>query len=115
MPPAKNINYKVITEVREQATSSQDRPQQILGNALQGVPDAVAAQLPLLGTMRRNVRRQRRAAGNVLPVPATLADLPNPLPQQYTTTKAGDPFLRYDSSDQDRVLIFATDERLVLP
>ena len=112
--PAKNIKYKVITEVREQATSSQDRPQQILGNALQGVPDAVAAQLPLLGTMRRNVRRQRRAAGNVLPVPVTLADLPNPLPQQYTTTKAGDPFLRYDSSDQDRVLIFATDERLVL-
>ena len=112
--PAKNEKYKVVTQVREQATTSQDRPQQILGNALQGVSDAVAAQLPLLGTMRRNVRRQRKAADNVLPVPATLADLPNPLPQEYTTTKAGDPFLRYDSGDQDRVLIFATDARLAL-
>ena len=32
--PAKNEKCKVITEVREQATSSQDRPQQILGNTL---------------------------------------------------------------------------------
>ena len=40
--------------------------------------------------------------------------LPNPLPQEYTITKAGDPFLRYDSGDQDRVLIFATDARLAL-
>ena len=49
-----------------------------------------------------------------MPVPATLADLPNTLPQEYTTTKAGDPFLWYDSGNQDRLLIFVTDERLAL-
>ena len=112
--PAKNEKYKVVTAVRDQAQNTQNRPQQILGNALHGVPDAVAANLPLLGTMRRNIRRQRRAADNVLPVPATRAALPNPIPPEYTTTKAGDPFLRYDSGDQDRILIFTTDERLML-
>ncbi len=112
--PAKNEAYKVIGAIREQAQNTQDRPQQILGNALRAIPDAVAADLPALGTIRRNIRRQRRAVGNVLPVPATRAALPNPLPQEYTTTNAGDPFLRYDSGDQDRILIFATDERLAL-
>ena len=112
--PAKNEAYKVIAAVREQAQSTNDRPQQILGNALRAIPDAVAADLPTLGTIRRNIRRQRRAVGGVLPVPASRAALPHPLPQEYTTTNAGDPFLRYDSGDQDRILIFATDERLAL-
>ena len=47
-------------------------------------------------------------------VPATRAALPLPLPQDYTTTNAGLPFLRYDSGDQDRVLMFVTDERLTV-
>ena len=40
--------------------------------------------------------------------------MPLPLPQDYTTTNAGLPFLRYDSGDQDRVLMFVTDERLTV-
>ena len=43
--------------------------------------NAVAVNLPLVGTMRRNIRRQRRAAENALPVPATRAALPNPIPK----------------------------------
>ena len=91
---AKNEKYKIITAVRDQAQNTHNRPQQILGNALQGVDYAVAANFPLVGTMRRNIRRQWRGAENALPVPATRAALPHPIPLAYSTTKAGDLFLR---------------------
>ena len=112
--PALNESYKVITAIRDQAQATNDQPQQILGNALVGVPDHVAAKLPTINSARRNIRRQRKEAGNALPIPGTRATLPHPIPLEYTTTNAGAPFLRYDSGDQDRILIFATDERLTL-
>lgn len=112
--PARNEAYKVITEIRDQAQGTNDRPQQILGNAFAGVPDSVAAELPTLNHARRNIRRQRKEAGNALPVPGSRVTLPHPIPLEFTTTNAGAPFLRYDSGDQDRILIFATDEKLTL-
>ncbi len=112
--PARNEVYKVMTAIRSQAQETLNQPQQILGNALAGVTDSVAAELPTLNSTRRNIRRQRKEAGNALPVPGTRAALPNPIPQEFTTTNTGAPFLRYDSGDQDRILIFATDERLAL-
>ena len=112
--PALNEAYKVMTAIRDQAQTTLNQPQQILGNVLAGVPDFVASELPSIPSVRRNIRRQRKEAGNALPVPATRAALPLPIPQEFTTTNAGAPFLRYDSSDQDRILIFATDERLTL-
>jgi len=95
--PAKVEAYKVVETIRDRAQATNDRPQQILGNALQGTTDAVAAELPTLNTMRRNIRRQRKNVNNVFPVPGTRAALPNPIPQEYATTNAGAPFLRYDS------------------
>ena len=112
--PAKNESYKVMTAIKHLAEATNDQPQQILGNALAGVPDYVAANIPALNSVRRNIRRQRKQAGNALLIPTTRAALPNPIPVEYTTTNAGDPFLRYDSGDQDRILIFASDERLAL-
>ena len=112
--PALNEAYKVMTTIREQAQTTLNQPQQILGNALLGVTDSVAAELPSIPVVRRNIRRKRKAAGIVLPVPGTRAALPSPIPQEFTTTNAGAPFLRYDSGDQDRILIFATDEKLTL-
>ena len=38
--------------------------------------------------------------------------MPLPLPQEYTTTNAEDPFLRWDSGDEDRILVFASQEKL---
>ena len=112
--PARNEAVKTVTAMRERAQNTLDTPQQVLDDTLAGVQDAVAAELPSLNSCRRNIRRQRKAAGNVLAVPATRAALPLPLPQDYTTTNAGLPFLRYDSGDQDRVLMFVTDERLTV-
>ena len=96
--------------MRAQAQNMQDCPQQILGNALRGVPvlllQTFQSEAPSGATFEDNV-----AVGDVLTVPATCAALPNPLPREYTT---GDHFLPYDSGDQDRILIIATDERLTL-
>ena len=44
----------------------------------------------------------------------TRATLPNPLPVEYSTTNAGVQFLQWDSGDNERILIFATDEKLNL-
>ena len=110
--PAQNETIKTVVAMKDRAQHTLDTPQQILGNTLAGVQDAVAAQLPTLNSCRRNIRRQRKAAGNILAVPASRATLPSPLPQEFTTTNAGLPFLRYDSGDQDRILLFGTDEKL---
>lgn len=112
--PAKCEAYKVISTIRERAQTTLDQPQQILGNTLAAIPDAVAAELPIFNSIRRNIRRQRKDAGIALPVPGTRADLPFPIPDEYTTTNDGLPFLRYDSGDQERILIFATDAKLNL-
>ena len=103
-----------MTIIRDQAQTTLNQPQQIIGNALAGVDDSVSAELPSIPSARRNIRRQRKEADNALAVPASRALLPHPLPQEFRTTTAGAIFRRYDSGDQDRILIFATDDRLQL-
>ena len=56
--PALNESYKVMTTIREQAQTTLNQPQQILGIALAGVTDSVAAELPSIPVARRNIRRQ---------------------------------------------------------
>ena len=46
-------------------------------------------------------------------MPDTRTALPNPLPPQYTVTNGGDLFLRWDSGDDDRILIFASQDKLL--
>ncbi len=78
-----------------------------------GIDAAVAARLPAVKSMRRNTQRHRNAGNNnVMAVPQTRAALPNPLPQEYTTTNNGAPFLRWDSGDADRILLFGSQEKL---
>ena len=86
--PGLNEAYKVMTVIRDQAQQTLNQPQQILGNAMTGVTDSVAAELLSIPTIRRNIRRQRKEADNAVPVPVMRATLPNPIPQEFTTTNA---------------------------
>ena len=63
-------------------------------------------------TVRRDIRRQRQRAGNTLAVPASRDEIPNRLPNDYTVTDNNELFLVWDSGDNDRILIFATEEKL---
>ena len=83
-----------MTAIRDQAQTTLNQPQQILRNALVGVPDFVASEILSIPSVRHNIRRQRKGAGNALPVPETRADLPLLIPQEFTTTNAGAPSIR---------------------
>ena len=110
--PARNEVIKVSTAIKRRAQTTLDGTQTISG-AVAGIEAAVAAQLPVIKSMRRNTQRQRRAANDNAPaVPLTRDALPNPLPHGYTVTNAETPFLRWDSGDQDRILLFASEEKI---
>ena len=70
--------------------------------------------MPNLETARKDIRRQRQRASNPLAVPASRDEVPNPIPNEYTVTNNNTPFLVWDSGDNDRILIFATEEKLRL-
>ena len=89
-------------------------PRQVLLNGRAGINDAVAAHMPNLETVRGDIRRQRQRAGNPLAVPASRDHVPNPIPNEYTVTNNNAPFLVWDSGDNDRILIFATEGKLRL-
>ena len=112
--PARNESLRTVLAMRNRAQTTVEPAQQIIGNSIAGIRDVVAAELPNVNTIRRNIRRQRQVANNAIPVPGTRAALPNPLSQEYTTTNAGTPFLCWDSGDQDRILLFATPEKIAL-
>ena len=110
--PARNESLKVMGAMRERAETTIETTQHILGAATVGILGPVAAELPNVRSMRRNIQRRRNGANHVLPVPATRAALPNPLPQQFSTTNGGAQFLLWDSGDQDRILMFVTQEKM---
>ena len=111
--PARNSVIKISAALKRRAQTTLDGTQAIIAGEVAGIDAAVAARLPAVKSMRRNTQRQRNAAhNNAAAVPQTRAALPNPLPQEYTVTNAGGPFLRWDSGDQDRILLFGSQEKL---
>lgn len=111
--PARNEVLKIRTAIKRRAQTTLDGTQAIIAGALAGVDAAVAAQLPAVKSLRRGTQRNRNAGNNnAVAVPQTRAALPHPLPPDYTMTNAGTPFLRWDSGDQDRILLFGSQEKL---
>ena len=85
---------KVKAGIKRRAEETEETTQQILGTELRNISDGVAASLPSLETLRKNVRHSRQDR-LVPPTPAHREDIPH-LPQAYCTTTNGDPFLVYD-------------------
>lgn len=90
----------------------QETPQQILTQSVPDISPAAAAQLPSVHHIRRNIRRQRQATNNPLPVPPTRADIT--IPESYQLTLDGQKFLLHDAGGDDRMLLFSTQSNLQL-
>ena len=56
--PARNEALKTVVAMKEMAQNTLEQPQQIIGNSVAGIQDAVAVELPNMNTIRRNIRRQ---------------------------------------------------------
>ena len=104
---------KVKASIKRRAETSLDTPQQIITGELEGISEAAAVSLPLMNSIRRNIRQQRHR--NELPNPPNRAEIPV-LPQMYQLTSTGGQFLRYDSGigDDGRILIFPSNQGLEL-
>ena len=105
---------KSVQGMKARAQTTAETPQHILTNHLQGLTQGAAGHLPNLPDMRRNIRRQRQRSGNPLPVPQSKEDIPNPLPPHYRETADGRNFLLVDTNDDDRILIFGTEEGVAM-
>ena len=68
--------------------------------------------MPAVHHIRRDIRRQRKRAGNPIPVPQ---DRFFGIPPEYQQTAAGEAFLLHDTGNGDnRILVFATNENIQL-
>ena len=103
---------KVKAGIKRRTEETEETTQQILGTELRNISDGVAANLPSLETLRRNVSHSRQDR-NMPPTPANREDIPD-LPSAYRTTTNGDPFLVYDSGveDEERIFLFASQDAL---
>jgi len=108
---AKIAARKVVTAIKERATSTQEAGHQILATTSAVVPASVAVQLPSIRGMKQAMRRVRRVEQLPLPTPEHLDSLV--IPDAYKRTLSGENFLLHDSGPgQNRFFIFSTERNL---
>lgn len=104
---------KVVTQVRKKAVDTRDAPNYIVASVSGAVSQSVASKLPTVSNLKRTIRnvRVRENAGPA--VPLLRRDIV--FSEEYTKTEKGKIFLMYDSGpDDDRILIFSTEQNLQL-
>ena len=80
--------------------------------ANRGEVESIKVTMPPVHHIRRDIRRQRKMAGNPIPVPQ---DRFFDIPPIYQETTAGQPFLLHDSGhEENRILVFATNDNIQL-
>jgi hypothetical protein len=107
------LNVRAV--MKERAETTEEAPQQILGQAVAGMSAAASAILPKVTDMRRVIRRNRQAAHpEPLPLPENAQTAVIPL--QYQLTSRQGQFLQVDSGvgDPNRRLVFASEDGLGL-
>lgn len=104
---------KIRSNIRDRAETSDQTAQNIIANELATASAAVAANLPRIEHLKRTIRGQR--IEDHPPNPIGRAEIPN-IPIPYQQTLNGERFLLFDSGpgDDDRMLMFATDQAVEL-
>ena len=101
---------KVRQEMKKRARETEETPQQIISQSVALLSEQAAVAMPPIQHNRRDIRRQRKRAGNPLPVPQ---DKDFDMPPEYHQRTSGQQFLLFDSGHgEDRIIIFATDENV---
>ena len=110
--PVKVDEDRVKEKVCKAAETTHDPPRRILQDVIAGLPNEVAAKIGSGAKLKRTVSRKRRAIGNYPPRPQSAASIV--IPESLRSTFTGDDFILYDSgtSDENRVIIFGTNESL---
>ena len=103
---------KVRQEMKKSARETEEMPQQIISQSVALLSEQAAVAMPPIHHIRRDIHRQRKRAGNPLPVPQ---DKDFDIPPEYHQTTSGQQFLLFGSGHgEDRIIIFATDENIQL-
>ena len=108
--PNSKIFYcnEVKTGVKRRAAETQEPTHSIVVSKISNLNEESAVYLPRLDSLKRTICRARRAE-NVHPEPTSLDALQ--IPEAYTRTNKGEPFLLYDSgsvAENSRIIIFGT-------
>ena len=103
---------QLLNTVKRDAETSRDSTRNIIRDAVCQQDDGVLAALPSRATISRRIQRARRRLNPCPAIPTARHGFV--VPVVYSTTTDGRRFLMYDSGidDNDRLLIYSTDENL---
>ena len=111
--PAKIQARAVINQIKDRAKSTQEATHQIVAISTSSLSSAVCGQLPTVPLIKRTIQRARQHNNLPLTNPTSLTELE--LPEPFTQTINGHPFLLYDSGpSNNRILLFSTQRNLDL-
>ena len=101
---------KRLAEVREQALTTQDLPCQIIAQAVTNASRSVAAKLPTSALLTRAINNTRKVKTAAPANPNSLVNVM--VPESYTVSNSGEPFLLANIGEAERILIFSTTSNL---
>ena len=98
---------KLKSNINRRSTDTLDPARQILGAEVRNILEAVAVNMPLNESMRRNIRPQRQIR-HEHHNPIAIEAIPE-LPQEFQVTSTAEQFMLYDIGvgDQNRKILFA--------
>ena len=113
-PSAVNVEEKAKSSLKTNAENSRQPPQTIIENGLSTISATAAANFPSIEHMKRTIRGQRTEV-NQQPNPINRAAIPD-IPAEFQHALNEERFLMLDSGvgDENRMLIFATEQTLQL-
>lgn len=107
--PTELPRAQILDSLKEKSKSDRASARVLIADAVGTVNSQVAVKLPTMSQIARTINRTR-VAGNIS-TPKTCAELQ--LTPNYTTTQKGVNFSLFDNAiDEDRLLIFGTNDNL---
>lgn len=108
------VAKKTVAEIRHRATTTVEKPRQIIQQCSQGISLQVASLLPAYPAARKTIQRRRRRNDIPRSDISSVSDIT--IPDSLKTSTRGCNFVLWDSGADDpgRILMFGTTENLVL-
>ena len=112
--PERNEVQKTVAEIRRRATTTVERPRQIIQQSSLGISLQTASMLPSYTASQRAIERRRKR--NDFPGSNVTSLSGIAIPETLTKSARGTSFLLWDAGADDdaRILMFGTNENLSL-